>query len=301
MSLVSASDQSRANLFAIGAIIVSQAVFTANDALMKLAARSLPGGEAIFVRGLFTVAFASILTLTLGAWRVWPGSGEWRLIALRNVGEVAATLLYLTALFHMPIAEATAILQFVPLAMTAGAALFLAEPVGWRRWLATAVGLVGVLVVIRPGTAAFNGWSLVALASVMAIVLRDLATRRIGRSIPTIWLTLISSLTVTSAAATFSLTEVWRMPSTGELLAIGAAAVFLLAGYYSIIEAMRLGEVAVVAPFRYSIIVWAILAGLLLFGERPDPIALAGTGIVMAAGLYTFFRERRLVARRRQQ
>lgn len=289
-----AADRSRNNLAAIAAMIASQAVFTVNDALMKLAARELPGGEAIFIRGLFTIAFALLLARALGGFRSWPSREHWPLIALRNIAEIGATLLYLTALFHMPIAEATAILQFLPLAVTAGAALFLGEPVGWRRWLATGVGFAGVLVIIRPGTAAFNGWSLVALASVASIVLRDLTTRRIATVVPTVLLTFLSSLTVTGAAAGFALIETWRQPTVGALTMIGIAAMFLLAGYYTIIEAMRRGEVAVVAPFRYSVIIWAIVAGLLVFGEQPDPVALAGTGIVMAAGLYTFFRERQL-------
>jgi drug/metabolite transporter (DMT)-like permease len=288
------SEPGRANLIAIAAVITSQAVFTVNDALMKLAAQTLPGGQAIFVRGVCTIVIATVLVIAFGGLSRLPPRQSWPLIGLRNVGEVGATLLYLTALFHMPIAEATAILQVLPLAITAGAAVFLGEAVGWRRWLATAVGFVGVLVIIRPGTAAFNVWSLVALASVAAIVLRDLTTRRIDRGVPTVLLTFLSSLSVTAAASTFALTEDWRMPTREELAMIAGAAVFLIGGYYTIIEAMRRGEVAVVAPFRYSVILWAIVAGLVIFDERPDPLALAGTAIVMAAGLYTFFRERQL-------
>lgn len=294
MTALSTADHGRSNLIAIVAMVASQAVFTVNDALMKLAARELPGGQTIFIRGLFTIVIASVLVVALGGLRTWPARADWPLLGLRNIGEIGATLLYLTALFHMPIAEATAILQFLPLAITAGAALFLGEPVGWRRWLATAVGLVGVLIIIRPGTASFNGWSLVALAAVASIVLRDLVTRRIDARIPTVLLTFLSSLTVTAAASTFALTETWRVPSARTLLMVATAAIFVIAGYYTIIVAMRRGEVAVVSPFRYSVIIWAIIAGIILFGERPDPAALIGTGIVMAAGLYTFFRERQL-------
>lgn len=289
-----ASDRGRANAAAIVAMVASQAVFTVNDALMKLAAQEMPGGQAIFIRGLFTIVLAGLLAWRLGGFRVWPSRRQWPLIGLRNVGEVGATFLYLTALFHMPIAETTAILQFLPLAITAGAALFLGEAVGWRRWLATAVGLVGVLIVIRPGTSGFNGWSLLALASVAAIVLRDLTTRRIDRAVPTVLLTLISSVTVTVAASGFALVETWQAPKPHVLGLVGGAALFLLGGYYFIIEAMRRGEVAVVSPFRYSAILWAIVAGIVLFGEWPDAQALAGTGLVMLAGLYTFFRERQI-------
>lgn len=301
MTAACGTDRNSSNLTAIVAMVASQAVFTVNDALMKLAARELPGGQAIFMRGVLSVLIGGLLLIALGGIRAWPARKEWSLIGLRNIGEIGATLLYLTALFHMPIAEATAILQFLPLAITAGAALFLGEPVGWRRWLATGAGFVGVLVIIRPGTPSFNGWSLVALAAVASIVLRDLATRRIDRRVPTILLTFLSSLTVTMAASTFALFETWLAPSLEELLMIAAAALFVLAGYYSITEAMRRGAVAVISPFRYSVIVWAIIAGIMMFGEWPDLASLLGTGIVMAAGLYTLFRERQLARQREAQ
>jgi drug/metabolite transporter (DMT)-like permease len=234
----------------------------------------------------------------MGGFRRLPERRHWPLLGLRSIGDVGATLLYLTALFNMPIADATAILQFLPLAITAAAALFLGEPVGWRRWLAAAVGFVGVLIIIRPGTSAFNVWSVVALAAVAAIVLRDLSTRRIDAGIPTILLTVMSGASLMLASSTFALTETWFLPSVAALSMIAGAALFILAGYYLIIEAMRRGEVAVVSPFRYSVILWAIVSGLAVFGERPDPLALLGTAVVMAAGLYTFFRERQLALRK---
>jgi S-adenosylmethionine uptake transporter len=211
---------------------------------------------------------------------------------LRNIGEIGSTFFFLFALFHMPIATATAILQLMPLAMTAGAAIFLAEPVGWRRWLAALVGLLGVMIVIRPGSDAFNAYSLLALSAVAFSVLRDLSTRRIGHQVPAILLVTISAFTVTTAAAGFALVEDWVVPTTQSLLLLLCSAVFLLGGYYFMVHAMRYGEVAVVSPFRYSVIIWAVLAGILIWGEWPDAPALIGTGVVVAAGLYTFMRER---------
>ncbi len=282
------------NLRAILAMLVSQLSFIFNDTLIKMSTRDLPGGEAIFLRGLFAFAFALALAASMGALNGLPRRETWPLIGLRNIGEIGSTFFYLTALFHMPIADATAILQFVPLAMTAAAAVFLAEPVGWRRWTATFAGFVGVMIVIRPGTTAFNAWSLLAFTSVFFSVLRDLSTRRISTEIPTLLLVTISAATVATAALGFSVFETWIWPSGYALLHLGGAAVFLLGGYTFIIDAMRHGEVAVVAPFRYSVIVWAILAGILMFGERPDRTALLGTAIVILAGIYTFMRERRL-------
>ena len=282
------------NLRAIVAMIVSQASFIANDTLIKLATAELPGGEAIFLRGVFAFAFALVIAVAIGALGPWPERRDVPLIVMRNIGEIGSTFFYLTALFHMPIVDATAILQFLPLAITAAAALFLGEAVGWRRWTATLVGFLGVMIVIRPGTAAFNAWSLLALAGVFFSVLRDLSTRRIDPAIPTMLLVVISAAVVTLAATGFAAVETWTWPSPRALALLAGAGVFLLGGYYYIIDAMRHGEVAVVSPFRYFIIIWAILVGILVFGEYPDAAALAGTGIVIAAGVYTFMRERRL-------
>ncbi len=288
------------NVRAILAMMVSQLSFIFNDVLIKLATRELPGGQAIFVRGVVAFFFAVALGRAMGTLRPWPTRSLLPLLTLRNIGEIGATFFYLTALFHMPIADATAILQFLPLAITACAALFLGEHVGWRRWLATAVGFIGVMIVIRPGTSAFNAWSLLALLGVVFSVTRDLSTRRISTVVPTMLLVAISAAVVSTAALVFLTFEVWIWPSGRALMLLGGAAVFLLGGYYFIIDAMRHGEVAVVSPFRYSVIVWAILAGLLVFGETPDTTAMLGTAIVIAAGIYTFMRERRL-GRERQE
>lgn len=286
--------QAAGNIRGIVAMMLSQLSFIINDTLIKIATRELPGGEAIFIRGLFAFALALALGFAMGTLRPLPPRSIFGMLTLRNIGEIGATFFYLFALFNMPIADVTAILQFVPLAITGGAALVLAEKVGWRRWTATAVGFIGVMIVIRPGTTAFSLWSLVALAGVFFSVLRDLSTRRISTAIPTMLLVAISAAVVSLAALCFLPFETWVKPSNEGLLILAAAAVFLLGGYYFITDAMRHGEVAVVSPFRYSVIIWAIIAGVLVFGERPDETALIGTAIVIAAGIYTFMRERRL-------
>src|SRR5688572_21191665 len=129
-------------------MLVSMALLIVNDALFKVAAASLPLGQAIFLRGLFSSLLTFALIVYLGIRDALPRLGEGKVL-FRGAAEIAATLLYLTALVQMPIAEATAILQFTPLAITAGAAIFLGAPVGWRRWTATFAGFIGVLVIIR--------------------------------------------------------------------------------------------------------------------------------------------------------
>ena len=296
MTIITATDHSTSNLRAIGAMLAGQATFTVNDALIKLAAAELPGGQAIFLRGVMAFAVAFTICAAAGAMKFSTLRGEGKILTLRNIGEIGSTCFYLSALFHLPIATTTAILQFIPLAITASAALFLAERVGWRRWLATAVGFLGVMLIIRPGTDSFSAYTLLALTGVGFSVLRDLSTRQINREVPAILLMTISAATVTIAATGFALFETWVVPQPKSLALLAGAAAFLLGGYYFMVDAMRYGEVAVVSPFRYSVILWAILAGIVLWGEWPDAMALLGTTIVTLAGIYTFMRERKVKA-----
>lgn len=298
--MTTTADHSTSNLRAIAAMLVGQATFTINDALIKLAAEGMPGGQAIFLRGVmaFTVAFT--ICAAVGQLKFSTLRGHGRVLTLRNIGEIGATIFYLSALFHLPIATTTAILQFIPLAITASAALFLAEPVGWRRWLATGIGFLGVMLIIRPGSDSFSAYTLLALTGVCFSVLRDLSTRRINRQVPALLLVTISAATVTIAATGFALFETWVVPQPKSLALLAGAAVFLLGGYYFMVDAMRYGEVAVVSPFRYSVILWAILVGIVIWGEWPDAMALIGTAIVTLAGLYTFMRERKVKAMARQ-
>ena len=269
------------------------AAFVANDAMMKIASASLPTGEIIFLRGfMMAPVLGAVLMLTLPPGRthvlVHPR------VVMRSVAEIGAAVLYLSALFHMPIANCTAILQFTPLALTAGAALFLGAPVGWRRWLAAMFGLVGVLIIIRPGANAFNPYAALALLSVVFITARDLITRTLGADVPATVIAFASAVAVGMAGLGLMPFESWQWPETDALLAIIGASVALLGGQYWIIYAMRTGSIAVVAPFRYSIVLWAILAGYFVWREVPDVATWVGIAVVTAAGLYTFVREYRL-------
>lgn len=293
------------NLRGIVAMLISMAAFTANDVCVKLSSESLPLGEIIALRNAFASLFivaalvyasggfaAAVRGLGLGT--LTSGNLR-RLLAWRLVGEVVATLLFLAALIRMQIADVTAIMQFTPLAVTAGAALVLGERVGWRRWLAAGIGLLGVLLIVRPGSTAFTPAALLALTAIGFVVVRDLATRRISVSaVSTSTLTLMSAVSVMASGLMLAPFETWSWPRPGEVATLMAAGAFLVAAYAFIIVAMRAGEVAVVGPFRYSVILWALAAGIAIWGEWPDRIAMAGIVIVTGAGVYTFHRERRL-------
>ncbi|WP_420410748.1 DMT family transporter [Roseibium sp.] len=283
------------NSQAIAAMLVAMAGFILNDTLVKMASDAVPLGQIILVRGLICIAVLSIAGYVTGMFQnarvlMHPA------VLVRAFAETAATLLYLTALFQLPIANATAILQVLPLVVTAAAAVFLKSPVGWRRWSAIMIGFTGVLIIIRPGLEGFNVFSLIALAGVGCMALRDLATRQLPADVPTLGVALISFVAVTLLGAALTFASGWVPLSFTEIGYLSGAAGFVLAGYVFIILAMRLGEIAVVAPFRYSIVVWAIALGYLVWGDIPDVLTLVGIAIVIFSGTYSFIRERRLGA-----
>jgi drug/metabolite transporter (DMT)-like permease len=214
-------------------------------------------------------------------------------VALRVAGEVLGTVTFLAAIVNLPLANTTAIFQALPLAVTLGAAVMFGEPVGWRRWLAIAAGFIGVLIIVRPGVEGFNQFLLVALISVFFCAVRDLATRRIPAQVPSLFITLVTTVTVTIAGAAIIVPlGGWTPPSSRALGLLALAAVLLLIGYQCVIMALRSGDISAVAPFRYSALLWAMLLGYLVFGEVPDAMMVTGAVIIVLSGLYAFYRER---------
>jgi drug/metabolite transporter (DMT)-like permease len=270
---------------------VGMAGFTMNDTITKAVSSEMNFGQMMLVRGLFAIVLIAALAWHQGALRplrtllVKP-------VALRVAGEVGGTVSFLAAIVHLPLANTAAIFQALPLAITLGAALLFGEPVGWRRWLAITAGFVGVLIIVRPGAEGFNQFSLFALISVIFCAVRDLATRRIPAPIPSLFITLLTTVTVTisGAAIVFPLGG-WTPPSGRALGLLALAAVLLLIGYQCVIMALRSGDISAVAPFRYSALLWAILLGYLVFGDVPDAMMVTGASIIVLSGLYAFYRE----------
>lgn len=282
------SENMRAALF----MMASMAGYALNDAFVKSTAGELNLFQAIFLRGIVATVLILLLAQSRGGLRHRPSGRDRLLLAWRSVGEIGATFCFLTALFHMPLANATAILQSVPLAVALGAALFLGEPVGWRRYLAIGAGFLGVLVIVRPGGEGFNAYSLSALGAVAFITLRDLTTRRFSPGMPSLYVTMLASLSITSAAGAASVVEGWRPIALAPLGALSLAALSIVVGYIFGVMTMRTGSIGFTQPFRYSLLPWAILFGFLFFSEVPDIWMLGGSALVIATGLFTFHRER---------
>ncbi|MBW9056211.1 DMT family transporter [Rhizobium mesosinicum] len=276
-----------------GAIYMSMAMagFSASDALSKSVIADMNAGEIMFLRGLFTSILVYLIAWKFGALRSWRVMLK-PVIALRIACEIIAAVTYITALGMMPIANASAILQSLPLVVTFGAALFFKEPVGWRRWMAILVGLAGVMIIIRPGPEGFTAAALLCVASVASTAGRDLATRGISKDIPSLMITTVTAISVAIfGALMIPFLGGWQPVGTTSLTHLLLASVLVLVGYQSVILAMRTGEISFVAPFRYTSLIFSSLLGFFFFAEVPDFWTLVGAAIVIASGLYTFYRE----------
>lgn len=277
-----------------GAILmtVAMAGFTINDSFSKLAAASMNVGQLMLVRGLFASTLILLLAWHKGALRA-PRTALHPMVLLRMVGEIGGSVCFLSALPHLPLANISAVLQALPLAVTMGAALFLGESVGWRRWLAIASGFGGVLIIVQPGLEGFNKFSLLVLLSVAFCALRDLATSKIPAHVPSLFVSTITALVVmVTGAVTLVPFGGWTPMSAGTTALLAGAGVLVLIGYQGIIMAMRVGEISFIAPFRYTALLWAITLGIVLFGDIPGLAMLSGATVIVISGLYTLYRER---------
>lgn len=283
------------NLRAAMLMVLAMAAFAAEDALLKALSGTIPTGQLLAVIG-----FAGMVVFGL-----WFSTGGRRLnlrhllrppVALRNLCEAICAITFVTALATGDLSVASAILQAQPLLMTLGAALFLGEQVGWRRWLSIAIGFAGVLLIVKPGTAAFEASSVLAIIAVITLAVRDLVTRRLPPEVR-------SGLLSAGAFGSMGLAGLVLMaiggqqailPTAGQGALLAATLGFGLLGYITMVVATRLAEISVIAPFRYSRLLFAMLLAVAVFRERPDAATLTGAGLIAGAGIYAMWREARL-------
>lgn len=281
-----------------GAVLMmgSMIAFSLNDACMKMLGGTVPVFQALFLRGCLTTLCLYLLVRAQGGLRFnWPKQDRW-LVATRSVAEALAAYLFISAIFNMPLANATAILSTLPLAVPLAGAIFLGEPLGWRRMVAIALGFLGVMLIVRPGSEGFNIYTLYALLAVVLVTVRDLTARKVSAAVPSTTIAVLAAASVTVFGGVMSLGEVWS-PLDGFIVAmlIGAA-LFIFGGYLLSVMVMRVGEIAAIAPFRYTNLVAAMVLGLVFFAEWPDFLTMVGAALIVGTGLFTFYRERALAA-----
>ncbi|MGB8814092.1 MAG: DMT family transporter [Paracoccaceae bacterium] len=273
---------------------IAMLAFTLNDSCMKAVTQTMPLFQAITLRGLLTTAALLMIGMMMGGLRLVPAGRDTVAIGVRTLAEVGGTVLFLVALTHMPLANLSAIMQFLPLAVTLAAALVLHQQVGWRRMSAIFIGFIGVMIIIRPGTAGFDRWSIMGLGSVICVVVRDLATRQLSKAVPSVTVAIWAGAAVTLMGLVGMAFSGWQIVTLTEAVLIVGASVALIIGYMTVVMVMRVGDISFIAPFRYMALLWAILLGWAMFDTLPDGWTLIGAAIVVATGIFTFWRERQV-------
>jgi drug/metabolite transporter (DMT)-like permease len=266
-------------------MIVSTGSYIVNDTMMKLATEGLPPYEVLFLRGVAATLWGIPMLFALGYGRQLPLIVEKRVLA-RNLFETAAILAYVVALANMQIADSTALGQVTPLLVLLGASLLFGERIGGLRMALIGVGFAGALMIAQPTMRGISIYALLALANAALSAARDLTSRRVAAEIPGMIVAISAVLVVLVGAGLAHLvTERWVVPGAHHLLLMAGAGFFLIFGHFFIFMAYRVGPTAVVAPFYYCFTVWAVISGLLVFGQLPNPLAIVGILLVVASGL----------------
>ncbi len=273
---------------------ISMAAFVSNDAIMKIVAPQMGLAQAIFIRGIFCSIFIAVI-FSIMVRNIAACKSGFKKALGRSFFDLLATILFLIALLNMPFANVNAILQALPLVVTIAASLVLKETFGRKRAVAIILGLIGVLLIIKPGTEGFNFYSVLAIGAVLSVTCRDLLTRKMPKDIPTIFVSLVTSLVVTSSTGFYLMvSQNWQIVEYNLILQLSLSGLLLMMGYFCSVEAMRHGSVAFVSPFRYTLMVWALLLGFFIFGDIPDYFSLTGMVLIIATGLFTLYREAKL-------
>lgn len=271
-------------------MVCAMAAFVCNDTIVKVVGESLPVGELIALRGLMSM-------LLLGAICAWQGllpdlpKIRQKSVLLRSTCDLFATVSFVTALVHMPIANLTSVMQAVPLAVALLSMAFLGEDVGWRRMIAIVGGFIGVLLIVKPSVATFNVYELLALLIVFFVAVRDILTKSIPARVPVFVVAFANACFVTLGGAALALVQGVTWPALWQLGLLALAACFLSCGYLLMVATLRVGELTGTAPFRYSVMIFAIISGIVVFGEFPDGVAVIGMVLIVICGLYAAHRE----------
>jgi drug/metabolite transporter (DMT)-like permease len=275
-------------------MVLAMLGFALEDMFIKLLADAVSVGQILTMLGLGGSTVFGAIVLLQGS-PLFSRAMISAPIALRAVGEMVGTIAFVSAIVLTPISSASAILQATPLVVTLGAALFLGEPVGWRRWSAIIVGLFGVILIVRPGMDSFEVLSLLAVLAVFCLAMRDLATRKTPPTFSTMQLSFLGFFAIIPAGLllTAATGGAFVALSGTEWTYFICALTIGLFAYYGIVAAMRVGEVSFVTPFRYARLLFALAIGVTVFGESPDALTLIGAAIIVASGIYTVWRQRR--------
>jgi drug/metabolite transporter (DMT)-like permease len=281
-------NERQSNLRGIGLTLLSSVLFATSNAAAKWVMTGLPSGELLWARGL--VAFLIVcLFIRRDEWAgLWTG-GQLHLHALRMVTSAIDVMCFYWAIARTPLADMTTIYLAMPIYVTAMAALFLGEQVGWRRWSAVIAGFVGVVIAVNPGAGSLSTPALVAVIGSVVYSASIIFTRRLRATPSTVLVATQMAMLCLMSATTAALG--WVVPSTEQFVLMGLIGLIAMVAFWCQNQGLRLAAASVAAPFNYTSIIWAAAFGLVLFGDVPATRTLVGAAIIVGAGLFILFRE----------
>ena len=274
----------------IALMVIASGLLTLNDAIVKWLTESYPVGQVITLRGVFVIA----IVVSWAAARHRTSQlrvSNWHLQLTRGALMSLSTFLFVTALALMPIADAIAIAFAGPVIATALAAFLLHESVGWRRWSAIAVGFTGVVIMVRPTPDLIRLVAIVPLMAALVGAFRDIVTRRMGTGGESTLAIMLISTSIVTVAGFLTIPLGWSLLRMADLALFVASALLVASAQGLMIESFRTGEVGLVGPFKYTSLVWAVLLGVLVWGDLPDSWTWVGSSLVVGSGLYIWHRE----------
>ncbi len=283
------SDNGRGAVF----MTLAMGAFALEDMALKAAARDIPIGQALTLFGIFGFALFVLIARSRGE-RPFPAQLRSRVMLWRSLAEIGGRLFFALAIALTPLSSASAILQATPLVVALGAVLFFGERVGARRWGAIAIGFVGVLMILRPGFDSFDPLSIFAVLGMLGFAGRDLATRASPPTMTAAQLGVAGFAVLTVAGLVLIGFGGVAVPTPASLGFVALASVVGVMAYAALTRAMRCGDVSVVAPFRYSRLLFALILGITVFGERPDAMTLIGAAVIVASGVVLLQRSGRM-------
>lgn len=267
--------------------------FIANDAIIKHVGQTMPTGQLLVVRGVLVTIIIGAVCWTQGVLRSYTLIAS-RPVMLRAASDLVTTILFINALLNLPLANANTVLLAAPFVVIVLATVFLGERVGWRRLSAVSAGFVGVLMIVRPGAADFNLYTLFAVGALFSVSLRDIFTRRIPANVPSMIIALANAVVVTAGGLVWAAFDGWIALSLHQFAMLAASAVILAAAYSFMVLTIRACDVSATAPMRYTVVIWSILFGYVFFDELPGASAFAGIALIVISGTYALAREARL-------
>jgi drug/metabolite transporter (DMT)-like permease len=282
---------SGSNLRSIILMIAAMGCFTFADLLIKIASQVLPVGQVMIVLGVGSaLVFWTLMRLQGEAIRLSPLVNP--AILIRNFGEIIAATSMCLALVYVPISTIGAVIQTVPLMITAVAALFLGERVGARRAMAILVGFLGAILIVQPNEADFDAKILLVFASAVGMTIRDVATKLVSHNFSTLLLSFYSCVLFSlSGCVLLLMTKGAGMPDLKMMITFLAMIALGSLGVIFMTKAVRLGDMSVVSPFRYTRLLFSVAAGVLILGEQVTGMMLFGSALTIGAGLYIWRRE----------